>query len=265
VRRVLLALALFLCIAPVAAADGDPASDVLVDRNVFMPYPPPSAASSASLTREVRVAYGHDFRVKVAVIATATDLGSVPSLFDKPDQYAAFLGQELQLYYVGPLLIVMPAGYGVYDGGRSTRAERSVIATAPAVPGSNADALTNSAARLVHRLVAAGALKSKDVTKPYVAPAVATVSPGRRARLYYQVFDDSGKTRERLAVRVRGSRVVKSWSTKLRATAPGKSYSVPWSVPAQLRGPLRFCVAAYDPSGNHAATQCARITISAHG
>jgi hypothetical protein len=95
----------------------------------------------------------------------------------------------------------MPAGYGVHDGGRSTKAERSVIATAP-ISGPDATALTNSAAHLVHRLVAARALKSKDVTKP---------------------------------------------------------------LPAQLRGPLRFCVAAYDPSGNHAATQCAHITISAHG
>jgi hypothetical protein len=264
VRRVVLALALFLCIAPVAVADGDPASDVLVDRNVFLPYPPPSATASASLAREVRAAYARNFRVKVAVIATPTDLGSVPSLFGKPGQYAAFLGQELQLYYVGPLLIVMPAGYGVYDGGRSTKAERTVLATA-AAPGSSAGALTSSAARLVHRLVATGALKSKDVTKPYVAPAVATVRPGHRTRLYYQVYDDSGKTRERLAVRGAGNRVVTSWSTRLRPTAAGKSYSVAWAVPAKLRGPLRFCVAAYDPSGNHAATQCARITVSAHG
>jgi hypothetical protein len=264
VRRVLLAFALFLCIVPIAVADGDPASDVLVDRNVFLPYPSPSANSSGSLAREVRAAYAHGFRVKVAVIATPTDLGSIPSLFNKPGQYAAFLGQELQLYYVGPLLIVMPAGYGVYDGGRSTKAERNVLAAA-AAPGSDRTTLTTNAARLVHRLVAAGALKSKDITKPYVAPAVATVSPGHRTRLYYQVFDDSGKTRERLAVRGARNRVVKSWSTKLRATAPGKSYSVPWSVPAKLRGPLRFCVAAYDPSGNAAATQCARITVSPHG
>lgn len=243
----------------------DPASDVLVDKNVFLPYPPPSAATSASLAREVRAAYARNFRVKVAVIATATDLGSIPSLFGKPGHYAGFLGQELQLYYGGPLLIVMPAGYGVYDGGRSTKAERSVIATAPSVPGSTASALTTSAAQLVHRLVAAGALKSKDITKPYVAPAVGTVSPGHATRLYYQVFDDSGKTRERLAVRGPGNRLVKSWSTKLRATRPGASYSVAWSAPVNLRGPLRFCVAAYDPSGNHAATQCARITISAHG
>jgi len=264
VRRVLVALALALCLAPVAVADGDPASDVLVDRNVFLPYEPLSTASAASLAREVDGAYTRNFRVKVAIVATSSDLGSIPSLFDKPDQYAAFLGQELQLYYVGPLLIVMPSGYGIYDGGRSTKAERNVLATAPA-PGADATALATSAARVVHRLVAAGALKSKDVTKPYVAPAVATVSPGRRARLYYQVFDDSGKTRERLAVRGRGNAVLASWGTRLRRTGPGRSYSIAWAVPARVRGPLRFCVAAYDPSGNHAATQCARITISAHG
>ena len=209
-------------------------------------------------------AYARNFRVKVAVIATPTDLGSVPSLFGKPGQYAAFLGQELQLYYVGPLLIVMPAGYGVYDGGRSTKAERTVLATARP-PGSSAGALTSSAARLVHRLVAAGALKSRTSRARTSRRPSPPSAPGTDARLYYQVFDDSGKTRERLAVRGAGNRVVTSWSTKLRPTAAGKSYSVAWAVPAKLRGPLRFCVAAYDPSGNHAATQCARITISAHG
>jgi hypothetical protein len=264
VFRVLVALVLLLSIAPVAVADGDPASDVLIDRNVFLPYPPPSAASAGSLEREVSAAYAKNFRVKVAVIAAPSDLGSIPSLFAKPDQYAAFLGQELELYYVGPLLIVMPAGYGVYDGGRTTKAERKVLATA-SLPGSDAAALASSAARVVHRLVAAGALKSKDVTRPYVAPAVATVRPGHRTRLYYQVFDDSGKTRERLAVRGPGNRVVKSWRTNMRRTSPGRSYSVAWLVAGKVRGPLHFCVAAYDPSGNHAATQCARVLISAHG
>jgi hypothetical protein len=261
VRRVLVALALLLCIAPTAAADGDPASDVLVDRNVFLPYPPPPSSTAASLAREVQAAYARNFRVKVAVIASETDLGSVPSLYGKPDQYAAFLGQELELYYVGPLLIVMPAGYGIYDGGRSTKAEQRVLATA-SLPGADATALVESAARVVHRLVAAGALKSKDVTPPYVAPAVATVRPGHAARLYYQVSDDSGKTRERLAVRGAGNRVVARWKTKLRRTVPGKSYSVAWPVPAHLTGGLRFCLAAYDPSGNHTAPQCARITVA---
>jgi hypothetical protein len=123
VRRGWIALALLLVVAPAAVADGDPASDTLLVQNVFLPYPAPSATAASALSRAVTTSYAKGFRVKVAVIATEGDLGSVPSLFNRPGDYAKFLGQELRLYYIGPLLIVMPAGYGVYDGGRSTAAE----------------------------------------------------------------------------------------------------------------------------------------------
>ena len=53
---------------------------------------------------------GRGYRVKVAVIASGADLGAIPSLFGKPTEYSRFLGVELSMYYVGPLLIVMPAG-----------------------------------------------------------------------------------------------------------------------------------------------------------
>ena len=261
-RRVLVALALLAVLAPAALADGDPASDVLIDQNVFLPLSAPTPASaSASLTQAVRAAYAKNFRIKVAVIASQTDLGSIPSLFNMPKNYAAFLGQELGLYYVGPLLVVMPAGYGIYDGGRSTKAELKVLASAPS-PGSGTAQLTTSLARTVRRLIAAGALKSKDIKAPYVAPSVATVRPGQTARLYYQVFDDSGKTRERITVLGARNRVVKAWAKPLRPTSPGKTYSVAWTVPAKIRRPLRFCVVAYDRTGNHTTPQCARITIS---
>jgi hypothetical protein len=58
--------------------------------------------------------------VKVAVIATKEDLGAVPSLFNQPEQYAKFLGTEISFFYSGVLLVVMPAGFGVYHGGKST-------------------------------------------------------------------------------------------------------------------------------------------------
>jgi hypothetical protein len=255
-----LALLLLLVAAPAAVADGDPASDVLLVKNVFLPYPSPSPAAGGTLGDAVRTAYAHGFRIKVAVIATESDLGSVPSLFDKPGEYAKFLGEELRLYYIGPLLIVMPAGYGVYDGGRSTAAERKVLAaTHPA--GSSADELTTSAATVVRRLVAVGALKSKDIKAPYVAALAASVTAGQKVRLNYAVFDDSGKTRERLAVRDRSGRVLAKWATALRATLPAKTYSVSWTVPPNVTKGLRFCVAAYDPSGNHTAPSCAPVSL----
>src|SRR3982751_4282060 len=81
--------------APVLA-DGDPASDALIVQNVFFPYPTPPAAATSALSAQVEKAYARGYRVKVAVIASETDLGSVPSLFNKPQDYAKFLGQELQ-------------------------------------------------------------------------------------------------------------------------------------------------------------------------
>jgi hypothetical protein len=163
---------------------------------------------------------------------------------------------------VGPLLIVMPAGYGIYDGGRSTSAEEKVLA-GERPSGSTVDDLTSSAAALVRRLVAAGALRSNDVRPPYVAAFAATVAPGQKTQLRYAVFDDSGRTKERLAVRDRQSRVLATWSVPLRATTATKTYSVTWKVPPDVpkRG-LKFCLAAYDPTGNHGPVpSCAPVTV----
>jgi hypothetical protein len=262
VIRGLLAALLLLLIVPTALADGDPASDALLVRNVFLPYPAPTADHGNTLSREVALAYGRGYRVKVAVIASERDLGSVPSLFGRPGDYAKFLGQELQQYYVGPLLIVMPAGFGIYDGGRSTTAEAKLLSGA-APAGSSPDDLTSSAADMIHRLVAAGALKSKDVVPPYASVFAATITPGKQTNLHYAVFDDSGRTRERLALRDASGKVVKTWSTRLRMTQAVKTYSVPWNVPADVpKKGLKLCLSAYDPAGNHAAKpSCAPVTV----
>jgi hypothetical protein len=257
-----LAALLFLLAVPTALADGDPASDALLVRNVFLPYPAPSAQEAGTLSREVAIAYGRGYRVKVAVIGSELDLGAVPSLFGRPGDYAKFLGQELQQYYVGPLLIVMPAGYGIYDGGRTTAAEQKLLAGA-APTGSSAGELTSSAAAMVHRLVAAGALRSMDIVPPYASAFTATVSPGKQAHLHYAVFDDSGRTRERLAIRDVANKVVTTWSTRLHMTQATKTYSVSWNVPVRVaKKGLKFCLAAYDATGNHAPTpSCAPVTV----
>lgn len=98
-----------------ARADGDPASDVLASQALFLPWDANmSAGQQASLAGVVASAQRHDFPIHVALIASAEDLGSVSGLWRLPQQYAEFLGQELSLIYKGPLLVVMPNGFGLH-------------------------------------------------------------------------------------------------------------------------------------------------------
>jgi hypothetical protein len=106
-----------LLVLPVAAfGDGDPASDVLVfeGHNVFLPYAPPtSAAAKARIAAATVAAAKAGFPIKVAVISGPGDLGAVPQMAGRPQEYADFLGQEIALSYTGALLVVMPEGYGL--------------------------------------------------------------------------------------------------------------------------------------------------------
>ena len=50
--------------------------------------------------------------------------------------------------------------------------------------------------------------------------------------------------------------------TKLRTTDPRKTYSVAWRVPANVeKKGLKFCIAAYDRTGNHAVPSCASVSV----
>jgi hypothetical protein len=96
-----------------AQADGDPASDVLLLQDVYLPYQPvvPKPISDA-LTRTVKQLHAKGFPLKVAVIASATDLGTVPQFLGRPGPYAGFLESEIKFNKAKPLLVVMQAGYG---------------------------------------------------------------------------------------------------------------------------------------------------------
>jgi hypothetical protein len=111
-----------------ALADGDPASDVLVVQNVFLPFqadlPKPLEAKLTSATAEAKRA---GYPIRVALITQPSDLGAVPSLFGKPQTYARFLGQELTFVYRDRLLVVMPQGFGVYHGRASVAQEQRVL------------------------------------------------------------------------------------------------------------------------------------------
>jgi hypothetical protein len=112
---ILLAMLLLGALPPAGAlADGDPASDVLLGENVFYPYSPAVSASlQKSLNATTAAAKRAGFPIKVALIASPVDLGVIPDLFGKPQKYAAFLDQEISFRGKQPLLVVMPAGYGV--------------------------------------------------------------------------------------------------------------------------------------------------------
>lgn len=102
---------------PGARADGDPASDVLLTQSVFVPYGAPvSPAAVTQLETVVARARAAGYPIKVAIVRVPYDLGAVTSLYRKPQVYARFLGRELQFLYRGRLLVVMPQGYGYYDG-----------------------------------------------------------------------------------------------------------------------------------------------------
>jgi hypothetical protein len=115
--RTALALTLTLIVGvgaalpPAARADGDPASGVLAGQALFLPA---DAAlllhQQQELTGLLRQAEQRGVRLRVAVIASRSDLGSVGALWRQPSSYARFLDQELSLVYKGPLLVVMPNG-----------------------------------------------------------------------------------------------------------------------------------------------------------
>jgi len=260
-RTLLVAGAVTLLALPGAArADGDPASDVLYTQDVFLPYPPPTPPDAKALRQAVAAVYVRHYRIKVAVIAASSDLGAVPELFGKPTAYAKFLGQELRQVYVGPLLIVMHAGYGIYDGGRATAAEEHVL-SGVSTPGTSANDLTTAAAQAVQHLNAGTTLRSKDITRPQVYPRVANGAPGKPVRLAYSVLDDSERTKETVRVTARTKQIA-TFKTKFHQALYARPHTVTWRVPRSVkRGSLRFCVVAVDAAGNRSVSACGPLGI----
>jgi hypothetical protein len=156
VRRVaalLLTLGVVALVPAAARADGDPASDVLYNGRVFVPFDTKISAQQQDLQQTVDAAWKAGFPIKVAVISSPTDLGSVGALWQKPQLYAKFLGAELAFLYKGRLLIVMPNGFGLHHGKVSTAAERKLLEQIPI--GHGGDGLTASATAAVRALAAA--------------------------------------------------------------------------------------------------------------
>ncbi len=180
---------LFVWSARPARADGDPASDVLATQSLFLPQDAGvPAAQQLQLGALVAEAARSGYQVRVALIASSTDLGSVTELWRQPGSYAKFLGQELSLTYRGMLLVIMPNGFGLYDQNRSlTQQQRALsgVSLQPGGPGL-ASAAEQSLKRLaataglslaVPRTQAPGSTGSSDVI-PWIVFALGLVLTG---------------------------------------------------------------------------------------
>jgi hypothetical protein len=129
-RRAVLLAALLgaLLLAPLARADGDPASDYLITYQVFYPYYSNTPKKELSaLEATVADANKRGYPIRVAVITSPYDLGSLSALWGKPQPYARFLATELSFVYQSRLLIVSPAGFGYVDGVKVTNGQPKVV------------------------------------------------------------------------------------------------------------------------------------------
>jgi hypothetical protein len=154
-RRAALVLALVALALPAGAtANGDPASDVLLTSQVFLPFEAPiSSSAKADLTKTVAASNSQGYKIRVAVIAFTGDLGTAVSLWKRPQDYAKFLWSEIAFVYSNRLLVVMPSGFGFYDGKKPIA--KQLRALSKVRPGTTPTPLAESATEAVRRLAAA--------------------------------------------------------------------------------------------------------------
>ena len=150
-----------------ARADGDPASDYLLVQPVFFPFRPAPKPLEQELSAFVKSANDQGLQVRVAIIQSPHDLGSIPELFGRPDVYARFLSAEISSAWTHRVLVVMPNGYGIAAGahiqnggstghvsGGISRADRAVLARLSRPPNATSAALVKSAIGALRALAA---------------------------------------------------------------------------------------------------------------
>jgi hypothetical protein len=159
-RTLLVAAAAALVAVPVARANGDPASDVLLTQPVFFPIDAALPDSDReALLKTVEAANERGYPIRVALIPFTSDLGTAVSLWRHPQSYAKFLGSELAFVYAKRLLIVQPSGFGIYNHNKPVAKEQRVLRRLPV--GKTPVELTRSATAAVRALAA-----SEGVTLP---------------------------------------------------------------------------------------------------
>jgi hypothetical protein len=172
-RALVVAAAAVLVAVPLARANGDPASDVLLTQPVFFPIDAPLPDSDReALLKTVNDANQRGYPIRVALIPFTSDLGTAVSLWRHPQNYAKFLGSELAFVYAKRLLIVQPSGFGIYNHGKPVAKEQRVLAKVQV--GKTPAELTQSAIAAVRALTAADGI---------TLPATKTKSTATRDRL----------------------------------------------------------------------------------
>jgi hypothetical protein len=166
---VLAVAAAFALMPSPARADGDPASDVLLLQDVYLPYAPGVPAPlGKTITNLLKTTRKAGFPLKVAVIADRKDLGAVPQFFGKPQSYAPFLQSEIAFNSKRPLLVVMPTGYGA--AALPAGSETGLQGLAPPKSAGGEDLGRSAVAAIVKLSAAAG--------HPVPAPKIPTAGGG---------------------------------------------------------------------------------------
>jgi hypothetical protein len=161
------ALVALSVLAPAAYADGDPASDVLATQRLFL-----SSDANVPVRQQLQLAamlkqtVHEGYALRVAIVGSPSDLGSISALWRRPQTYARFLGSELQLVFHGTVLVVMPNGYGtdVTASGTRTASGEAELAVPGQHLGSAAIAAVEKLASSAGAPAAAPAVRAPTVT-----------------------------------------------------------------------------------------------------
>jgi hypothetical protein len=164
-RRIVATIAATLAVLSAAApalADGDPASDFLLTQRVFF-YGSSPKAELGQLKRTVDDAKKAGFEIRVAVITSPFDLGTLSALWERPQPYCRFLSLEIAFAYKGRLLVVNPNGFGYVDRTQQQPAKLALLHSIP--PGKTPKDLLVAADAAVRRLADAAGVRLPKAEK----------------------------------------------------------------------------------------------------
>ena len=99
-----------------------------------------------------------------------------------------------------------------------------------------------------------------DVSAPKARALASEARSGKLGRLRFTTSDDTGRTAIYILV-YDGRRLIDYRTDTERRRVAGHVYSVGWRAPYKLSAKARFCISAYDPSGNESHDSCAPLRV----